>query len=83
MRKIACLFAGILLNLLHCAKWGVSGALYLQSAIAGLNVFLDEANGRLRRIRGVDAKVLCNRQLRTVSGQGCSSTKQSRRCAIR
>jgi len=71
-----------MLQLFSCAKWGVCGALNLQSAIAGLNVFPDEACGRLRLIRGVDFKVLCNRQLRTVSGQGCSSTKQPVRCAI-
>ena len=68
---------------MHCAKWGVCGALYLQSAIAGPNVFPDGTSGRLRFIRSVDYKVLCNLPLRTVSGQGCSSTKQSDRCDVR
>ena len=53
---------------MSCARWGVSGALYLQSATAGLNISLDAADGRLRSVRGVDRKVLCNRKLRTVSG---------------
>ena len=39
-----------------------------ESIIAGPNVFLDAISGKLRFVRGVDTKVLCNRQLRTVSG---------------
>ncbi len=66
--KITCQNQINLLKCCYCAKWGVSGALYLQSAIAGPNVFRDETNGRLRFIRSVEGKVLCNRQLRTVSG---------------
>ena len=41
-------------------RWGVSGTLYLQSAIAELNAFLDEVYGRSRAVRNVDSKVLCN-----------------------
>jgi len=51
-----------------CARWGVSGALYLQSAIARLNDSLGSPYGWLRAIRRVDNKVLCNGQPRTVSG---------------
>jgi len=80
--KNACKFRINLLDLLCCAKWGVCGALNLQSAIAGPNVFPDGTSGRLRFIRSVDYKVLCNLPLRTVSGQGCSSTKQTGRCDV-
>ena len=43
-----------------CARWGVSGALYLQSAIAEPNASLGSARGRPRSVRDVDNKVLCN-----------------------
>ena len=51
-----------------CDRWGVSGALNLQSAIAEPNAFLGAVYGRLRAVRGVDNKVLCNVCPRTVSG---------------
>lgn len=45
---------------MYCAKRGVSGALYLQSAIARLNVPLGSSYGWLRAVRRDDVKVLCN-----------------------
>ena len=41
-------------------RWGGSGTLHPKSAISGLNAFLDICYGRLRTVRGVDNKVLCN-----------------------
>ena len=62
---------------------GDSGALYLQSATAGVipiwGLFLVE----LPSISGVDVWVLRNRTLWTVSGQEWSSTKQNHLCAVR
>ncbi len=54
---------------------GVSGALYLQSAIAGVISFRGFCFVRLPSISGVDVWVLRNRNLRTVSGWEHSSTK--------
>ena len=36
-------------NIKAARRWGVSGTLYLQSAIAELNAFLDEVYGRSAR----------------------------------
>ena len=41
-------------------RWGVSGTLYLKSAISEPNAFLGKRYGRLRTVRNVDNKVLCN-----------------------
>ena len=41
-------------------RWGVSGTLHPKSAISGLNAFLGIGYGRLRTVRNVDNKVLCN-----------------------
>lgn len=53
---------------MHCAEWGDSGALYLQSATARLIVPLGLSYGWLREVRRVDVKVLCNAKPRTASG---------------
>ena len=50
-------------------SWGVSGALYLQSAIAGVLPYRGFWNKALPEVSGVEVWVLCNRNLRTVSGQ--------------
>ncbi len=47
-------------NIKAVRRWGGSGTLYLQSAIAELNAFFDEKYGRSRVARNVDSKVLCN-----------------------
>ena len=62
---------------------GVSGALYLQSATAGVMPIWGLYPVELPSISGVDVWVLRNRNLWTVSGQECSSTKQKLLCAVR
>ena len=62
---------------------GVSGALYLQSATAGVMPIRGLYPVELPSISGVDVWVLRNRNLWTVSGQECSSTKQKLLCAVR
>ena len=62
---------------------GVSGALYLQSAIAGVLSRFGFVVGKLPLMMGVDVLVLRNRNLRTVSGRERSSTKQNLLCAVR
>ena len=62
---------------------GVSDALLSAIRLAEQKAVLGLRRGRLRTIRDVDIKVLCNEHLRTVSEQECSSTKQNRSCAIR
>ena len=47
-------------NIKAVRRWGGSGTLYLQSAIAERNAFFDEKYGRSRVARNVDSKVLCN-----------------------
>ena len=39
----------IVYNIKAARRWGVSGTLYLQSAIAELNAFLDVVYGRFAR----------------------------------
>ena len=58
--KISCQKGLISIKYVCCAKWGVSGALYLQSAIAEPNTAPGSACGRPRSVRDVDFKVLCN-----------------------
>ena len=56
----------------HCkfpCNWGVSGALNLQSAIAGVLPCRGLFDGEPAVVSGDDARVLRNRNLRTVSGQ--------------
>lgn len=67
----------------NARRRGSSGSLNRQSAIAGLNAFPDGSYGRMRAVRNVDIKVLCNVNPRTVSGRGRSSTKRCFACAIR
>lgn len=68
----------------YCARWGASGALYLQTALAGSNTFLGGVLGLARVWYFVmNVKVLCNTALRTVSGAEASSTKECVVCAIR
>ena len=64
----ACLFSDFRVYCKGCDRWGVCGALYLQSAIAEPNAFLGVAHGRLHAVRNVDNKVSCNARPRTVSG---------------
>ena len=47
-------------NIKAVRRRGVSGTLYLKSAISELNAFLDGEYGRSRGARSVDSKVLCN-----------------------
>ena len=54
---------------------GVSGALYSQSATVRVLARLGYDAVMQPGVSGVDAGVLCNGNLRTVSGQECSSTK--------
>ena len=56
----SCVFQKSRVKCIYCAKRGVSGALYLQSAIARLNVPLGSSYGWLRAVRRDDVKVLCN-----------------------
>ena len=62
---------------------GGSGALYLQSAIVGVIFRRGRFIVRLPLISGVDVWVLRDEDLRTVSGQECSSTKQGSLGAVR
>ena len=62
---------------------GGSGALYLQSAIVGVIFHRGRFIVRLHLISGVDVWVLRDGNLRTVSGQECSSTKQDLPGAVR
>ena len=62
---------------------GGSGALYLQSAIVGVIFRRGRFAVRLPLISGVDVWVSRDGKLRTVSGQECSSTKQSFPGAVR
>ena len=62
---------------------GVSGALYLQSATAGVMPIWGLYFAELPLESGVEVWVLRNRNLWTVSGQECSSTKQKLLCAVR
>ena len=55
---------------------GGSGALYLQSAIVGVIFRRGRFIVKLPLVSGVDVWVLRDGNLRTVSGQECSSTKQ-------
>lgn len=64
-------------------SWGVSGTLYQQSAIAGVIFCPGSFIVRQPLVSGVDVRVLRNRNLRTVSGQEWSSTKQELLCAAR
>ena len=66
--KIGCKIFKSRVNYNYCARRGVSGALYLQSAIARLNTLPGTTYGWLRVVRRVDNKVLCNVTPRTVSG---------------
>ena len=50
----------MLYNIKAARGWGVSGTLYLKSAISEPNAFLDGVYGRPRAVRDVDSKVLCN-----------------------
>ena len=59
-----------------CSR-GVSGALYLQSAIAGVMTGLELIFAGLPLVSDVDIQVLRDRNLRTVSGWEQSSTKQN------
>jgi len=52
---------------------------YLQSATVGLKVADGFLRGKQEAARSVDTKVLCNVNLRTVSGWEHSSTKQIER----
>lgn len=52
---------------------------YLQSATVGLKVAGGFLRGKQEVARSVDTKVLCNVNLRTVSGWEHSSTKQIKR----
>ena len=68
----------------HTALDGELAALCnLQSAIVGLNTVLGLRMEGLLPLGDVDAKVLCNVCLRTVSGLDRSSTKQEVACATR
>ena len=62
---------------------GGSGALYLQSAIVGVIFRRGRFIVKLPLISGVDVWVLRDGNLRTVSGQECSSTKQDLPGAVR
>lgn len=62
---------------------GDSGALYLQSALAGVMLCRGYSIAELPFVSGDDVWVLRNRNLRTVSGQECSSTKWNLLCAAR
>ena len=62
---------------------GVSGALYLQSALAGVISGLGCLLVEPPFASGVEAWVLCNRNLRIVSGQEWSSTKKNLLCDVR
>ena len=62
---------------------GVSGALYLQSALVGVISSRGYLFVEPPFISGVDAWVLRNRNLRTVSGWEHSSTKKDLLCAAR
>src|SRR4030095_12947030 len=59
------------------ARWGASGALYPQSALAGLNPCLRVRVRGERRARSVDGQVPRNVTLRTASGPGGSSAKRA------
>jgi len=65
-----------------CSR-GDSGALYLQSAPAGVMSHLGPSIAGLPLISGDDVWVLRNRTSWTVSGQECSSTKWNLLCAVR
>ena len=68
--------------ILPCSR-GVSGALYLQSAIAGVLSRPGTILSEPPVISGVDGLVLRTRNLGTVSGRERSSTKQIFLCAVR
>ena len=57
-------------------SWGVSGALHLQAALAGVIFCLGYSTVGLPWVSSVDVWVLRNESLWTVSGQEWSSTKQ-------
>ena len=65
-----------------CSR-GISGPLYLKSAIAGVMSGLGLVPVWLPFISGVEVWVLRNGCLRTVSGWEQSSTKQNFPCAVR
>ncbi len=62
-------------------SWGASGTLYRQSAIAGVISRRGSYRVGQPSVSGVDVWVPRNRNLRTVSGQEWSSTKQDLLCA--
>ena len=62
------IISSVLLLKFPCSR-GDSGALYLQSAIAGVLSRLGSFDGEPPGVSGVDVLVLRNRNLRTVSGQ--------------
>ena len=64
-------------------SWGVSGALYLQSALAEVISAFGYLLVELPFVSGVDVLVLRNGNFRTVSGQEWSSTKRDLSCAVR
>ena len=62
---------------------GGSGTLYHQSAIDGVMSCRGLLYAELPRISDIDVRVLRNGNLRIVSGQEWSSTKQNLLCAAR
>ena len=62
---------------------GISGALYLKSAIAGVMPTGEPMPKKPAVGKDVDVLVLHNGALRTVSGRERSSTKQTAPCDVR
>lgn len=65
-----------------CSRGG-SGALHLKSAIAGVMACRGLVEQKQPGVSDADVWVSRNGNLRTVSGQECSSTKWNLSCAVR